>query len=110
MDTMPLIKYFADGSKYWETAFDSFSAKIYLPNCDLPTDIINYCFMTPYLLIFEENNHSMSFSAKKSFTILRSDFLEFPVSVSNDIYLKRFNKNVQKPVAFFSVFIYYVES
>ena len=55
MDNMPLIRNFSDGSKYWENTFQSFSAKVYLPNCDLPVDVINYCFMTPYLLVFEEN-------------------------------------------------------
>jgi len=55
MDIMPKIHSFTDGSKYWENSFDSFSAKVYLPNCDLPADIINYAFMTPYLLVFEEN-------------------------------------------------------
>ena len=54
MDTMPQLKNFTDNSKYWEQTFETFSAKVYLPNCDLPVDIINYAFMTPYLLIFEE--------------------------------------------------------
>ena len=54
MDTMPQLKNFADGSNYWEHSFDTFSAKVYLPTCELPTDIINYGFMTPYLLVFEE--------------------------------------------------------
>jgi len=65
MDTMPAIKFFADGSKYWEHTFDSFSVKVYLPNCNLPTDIINYGFMTPYLLIFEE--HTLSPEDAKNF-------------------------------------------
>lgn len=63
MDTMPIINNFSDGSKFWEHTFDSFSAKVYLPNCNLPTDIINYGFMTPYLLIFEE--HKLSFEEAK---------------------------------------------
>ena len=54
MDTMPQVKNFADGSNYWEQSFDTFSAKVYLPTCDLPVNIINYGFMTPYLLVFEE--------------------------------------------------------
>ena len=58
MDTMPQVKNFADGSNYWEQSFDTFSAKVYLPTCELPTDIINYGFMTPYLLVFEETERT----------------------------------------------------
>ena len=78
MDSMPMIKNFADGSKYWETTFETFSAKVYLPNCDLPTDIINYAFMTPYLLVFEENRltpeEAKSFADDKGFSKIAAEY------------------------------------
>lgn len=59
MKTMPQIMEMEDGSKIWEYRFDSFFAKVYLPKCDLPTEVINYGFMAPYLLIFEEEKQNM---------------------------------------------------
>lgn len=78
MDTMPIIKSFEDNSKYWEQTFDSFSAKIYLPVCDLPFDIINYGFMTPYLLIFEEQRltpaEAKQFADKNGFSKIAAEY------------------------------------
>ena len=54
MDRMPEIAVFEDGSKYWEYTFEKFVAKVYLPVSNPITDIINYGFMAPYLLVFEE--------------------------------------------------------
>lgn len=58
MKQMPQIMELHDGSKMWTQEFEKFNAKVYLPKCDLFTDVINYGFMTPYLLIFEERNFS----------------------------------------------------
>ena len=58
MKNMPQIISFADGSKLWENKFQEFSAVVYLPSCDLPVDVINYGFMTPYLLIFTEHKYA----------------------------------------------------
>lgn len=58
MKEMPQVKTFTDGSKMWEQNFGAFEAKVYLPQCDLLTDIINYGFVTPYLLVFEENKNT----------------------------------------------------
>ena len=45
-----------NGGKCWASEdFDTFRVKVYVPACDLPTDIINYGFEAPYLLVFEEN-------------------------------------------------------
>lgn len=60
MKTMPQLMEMADGSKIWEHQFDSFYAKVYLPKCDLPTEVINYGFMAPYLLVFEEERQSVA--------------------------------------------------
>lgn len=58
MEKMPEVVLLDDGSKIWENKFEKFEAKVYLPKCDPITDVINYGFMTPYLLVFEENKYS----------------------------------------------------
>ncbi len=55
MKELPNIVTLDDGSKLWSHRFEQFVATVYLPPCDLPIDIINYGFMTPYLLVFPEN-------------------------------------------------------
>lgn len=59
MEKMPVIINLEDGSKIWEQRFEKFEAKVYLPKCDLPTDVINYGFVTPYLLVFEESKYTL---------------------------------------------------
>lgn len=54
MDSMPNITVLEDGSKQWEYRFEKFEVKVYLPVSEPITDIINYGFMAPYLLVFEE--------------------------------------------------------
>ena len=58
MEKKPEVIALADGSKLWEQRFEKFEVKVYLPKCDLLTDVINYGFITPYLLVFEENKYS----------------------------------------------------
>ncbi len=58
MKEMPQITIFSDGSKLWKNTFEQFSVSVYMPKCDLPTDVINYGFMTPYLLIFGEQKYT----------------------------------------------------
>lgn len=65
MEKMPQVVTLSDGSKMWENGFEKFTAKVYLPKCDLYTDVINYAYMTPYLLVFEENK--MNWEEAKKF-------------------------------------------
>ena len=59
MKQLPEIVALADGGKFWASeAFDTFRVKVYEPKCDLPTDIINYGFEAPYLIVLEETEHS----------------------------------------------------
>ncbi len=58
MKQMPQIMQLEDGSKLWVHEFERFEATVYIPQCNLLTDIINYGFMTPYLLVFEEDKKS----------------------------------------------------
>jgi len=59
MKEFPNILDLGDGSKAWENNFGIFTAKVYLPKCDLPHEIINYGFMAPYLLIFAEQDYNL---------------------------------------------------
>ncbi len=54
MKEMPKIIVLADGSRLWEHKFEHFGAIVYLPMSDYMTDIINYGFIAPYLLVFPE--------------------------------------------------------
>ena len=58
MKTLPAITEYNDGSKIWENNFGAFTAKVYLPKCELPHEIINYGFMAPYLLVFSEQDYT----------------------------------------------------
>ena len=59
MKEMPQITVLSDNSRVWENDFGTFTAKVYLPKCDLPHEIINYGFMAPYLLIFGEQEYGL---------------------------------------------------
>lgn len=48
------------GGKYWTHAFERFLVKVLVPSPAHPlSDLINFGFMAPYLLVFEETNLSM---------------------------------------------------
>ena len=59
MEKMPEVIQLDDGSKIWENKFEKFEAKVYLPESDPITDIVNFGFMTPYFLVFEENKKTL---------------------------------------------------
>lgn len=65
INKMPQITVWSDGSKIWENTFDQFEAKVYLPKSDTIADVVNFGFMTPYLLVFEE--HKYNFEEAKQF-------------------------------------------
>ncbi len=54
MDNVMVTMNETDGSKFWSKVFEKFEAKVYLPKSDPITEIVNFGFMTPYLLVFEE--------------------------------------------------------
>ncbi len=54
----PRVHTFEDGSKFWKKTYDKFEAKVFLPKSDPITDIVNFGFMTPYLLVFEEERRT----------------------------------------------------
>ena len=54
MQNLPERTVFSDGSKMWEKEFEKFRVKVYVPTTELMSDIINYGFLAPYQLVFEE--------------------------------------------------------
>ena len=42
------------GGKIWNHEFNSFKATVYVPNTELPEDVINFGFEAPYNIIFTE--------------------------------------------------------
>lgn len=58
MECMPEVILHDDGGRYWEHTFEAFTAKAYIPANDPITDIVNFGFRAPYLLIFEENKQT----------------------------------------------------
>ncbi len=59
IEHMPEVIAFHDGSKYWEHTFEKFYAKVYIPVNNPITDIVNFGFRAPYLLVFEETKQSV---------------------------------------------------
>ena len=57
-DGEPRVHTFEDGSKFWKKTYDKFEAKVFIPVSDPITDIVNFGFMTPYLLVFEEERRA----------------------------------------------------
>ena len=64
MQQLPKITTDGQGGKSWTSEeFKNFTVKVYVPPCDLPTDIINYGFEAPYLLVFEETKRTAAEAA-----------------------------------------------
>ncbi len=59
MKVLPEIKTLEQGGVIWETEFPLFRIKVYVPEHAHITEIVNFGFMAPYLLIFEENENSV---------------------------------------------------
>jgi len=59
MKEKPTIIEIGNGGKYYTKTFESFQVKVYIPKCDLPCDVVNFGFITPYLLVFEEHKESI---------------------------------------------------
>jgi len=80
MNSIPNIQKIGSDSSIWNHTFDSFKATVYVPapKADLKSDILNYGFLAPYLLIFTENplsnDEAINFAKTNGFEKLASDF------------------------------------
>jgi len=74
----PEITRLPDGGCVWQRTFDAFRVKVYVPRGGHPLkEIINFGFLAPYLLIFEENEMSIpeavAFSDENGFSGIASE-------------------------------------
>ena len=78
MEKMPEIITQSNGSKYWEHTFSDFEAKVYVPVSAPITEIVNFGFRAPYLLVFEETKQSaeaaMSFADSTGLSSVAASF------------------------------------
>ncbi len=78
MKSLPERTAFADTSKVWSHVYEKFEVKVYIPACELYTDIINYGFIAPYLLVFEEEKRTYEqaklFADESGLSKIASDF------------------------------------
>ena len=58
IEHMPEVASFSDGSKHWEHTYEKFFATVYIPVSAPISDIVNFGFRAPYLLVFSENKLS----------------------------------------------------
>ena len=60
MNGMPAITDLGNRGKVWTSdAFDTFRVKVYIPDDgNLPSDVINYGFEAPYLIVLEETERT----------------------------------------------------
>ena len=56
--TRPEVKEIS-GGKYWEQVYNNFSLKAYIPDNTIESQVNNYTFRAPLLLVFEENKMSI---------------------------------------------------
>ena len=56
MKQLPVVNEFKDGSKLWEHAYDKFHVTVYIPvhKKELYSHIVNYGFISPFLIVFSE--------------------------------------------------------
>lgn len=75
---LPVVKELGNGGKYWENTYKDFSAKVYVPKYDKIADTINFGYVAPYLIVFEEKkmdiNEAADFAEKTGLAKIASDF------------------------------------
>ncbi len=79
MNTIPEVTKFNEGI-CWSHTFNNFKATVFVPKAEenLKSELLNYGFTSPYVLVFSEKDFSyeeaIEFSDKNAFTKLASDF------------------------------------
>ena len=73
----PAVKALEDGAKIWQHTFDLFRVKVYVPENDPLSDIVNFGFNAPYLLVLEEKEMTLAqaaaFAKEKGFAKMARD-------------------------------------
>lgn len=77
MDKMPVTTK-VNGGVCWEHVFERFSAVCYIPKNDKDDSLLNYGFISPYLLVFSKEKYgfdeAVSFARENGFEQLAKDF------------------------------------
>ena len=58
MEKMPEVTRTSEGA-FWKNSYENFDVEVYVPHSPLQGDILNYGFIAPYLLIFNDSHHNM---------------------------------------------------
>lgn len=80
MENLPVVTNLDNNSFIWSHTFNTFEATVYVPapKENLFSDIINYGFISPYLLVFSEKKlnyeEAVCFAREKNLEKLASDF------------------------------------
>ena len=78
MKTFPEIVTLADGCGGWSHEFDSFRVKVIVPQGAPLSDLINFGFNAPYLLVFEEQEMTLAeaaaFACEKGFSAIAAEY------------------------------------
>lgn len=73
----PDIQLLENGAKIWQHSFDRFKVKVYIPQADPLSDIVNFGFNAPYLLVLEEKelspHQAAAFAEEKGFAKIARD-------------------------------------
>ncbi len=74
----PQVRDLPDGRKFWSANFDTFRAKVYVQKQHPLADIVNFGYLAPYLLIFEEQEmtqeEAIRFSDEQGFSAIAEDY------------------------------------
>lgn len=88
MNTIPQVITLPNQEKIWTNKFNTFTATVYVPaaNAELKSDIINYGFISPYLLVFLENpltdSDKISFAHDHKLDVLAASYASSVVFIS----------------------------
>ena len=85
MEKMPEVTKTEEGV-FWSNSYEKFDVEVYVPHSPLQGDILNYGFMAPYLLIFNDKKltreEQITFAREKGFEKLASAFDSSVVFIS----------------------------
>ena len=85
MEKMPEVAKIASGV-FWKNTYEKFEAQVYVPETKLQSDILNYGFNAPYLLVFAEKplsqKEAVLFARAKGLEKLAADFASSVVFIS----------------------------
>ena len=77
MEKMPEVTRTNEGA-FWSNSYEKFDVEVYVPHSPLQGDILNYGFIAPYLLIFNDKKltreEQITFAREKGFEKLAADF------------------------------------